>query len=188
VDKERILAAFDKFKTDKGTLLHEYHTMYSEIFNKMGTITKMLEVGVLDGRSLAAWCSLFPDTEIVGVDKKRRYVHDAAVSAKFFVGDSTKETISNIVGNGYDLIIDDGDHDVDSQWLTFTNLRDCWTKAYVIEDIYGKDLVDILTTKLYADGFTNVVIYSSKKKFGRTIIKGITKTFDFFSIVVYKDF
>lgn len=187
MEQSEILAAFDRNKTDKGSLLHEYHRMYASLFEKIGPITKMLEIGVLDGHSLAAWCELFPNAEIVGSDIKLRPVPEAAQRATFLVHDSTKVGVAELVGSGYDLIIDDGDHRPEAQWQTFMHLRDCWQHAYVIEDVVGREHADMLTRKLQDKGFKNFATFASKKTDAKIKMSGAVKEVGFFSIVVYKN-
>lgn len=187
MDKTDILAAFDRNKTDKGSSLHGYHQMYDSIFKNIGAPTKMLEIGVLRGESLAAWCELFPDAEIVGYDIKQRPVPEAAKRAKYIVGDSTKPGIAELVGTGYDFVIDDGDHRPEAQWDTFVNLQPCWEHAYVIEDVVGKQHTDMLMQKLQDNGFKNVVAFSSKKTDAKIQMSGVEREVGFYSIVVYKN-
>lgn len=186
MEEKQLLEAFDRNRTDKGSLLHGYHPMYSAIFKNVA-ITKMLEVGVLDGRSLAAWCEIFPDAEIVGVDIKHRPVPKAAERAKYFVGNSTKPDISQLVGSGYDMIIDDGDHRPEAQWDTFINLKDCWEHVYVIEDVVGTEHVAALVQRLQDAGFKNTTTFTSLKNNAQIKMSGVVRTVGFFSIVIYKN-
>lgn len=188
MDKLQITAAFEKHGTDKGPSRHGYQQMYSALFEKVGNVAKMLEVGVRRGRSLAAWLELFPGAEIVGVDIKHHHdIIPAAQGASMILANSTRVSIAEKVGTGYDIIIDDGDHRIDSQWQTFLNLQDCWTKSYVIEDVEGADNEKLLRKRLKSKGFTNIYTYSSKLQDAVKNTKKPEETFGFFAIVVYRE-
>lgn len=185
MDKRDIAAAFDKYGTDKG-FQHGYHQMYADVVNKIPAVTRILEVGVKRGRSIAAWFDLFPNADIVGGDiDLLDSILPEAKKATLIQGNSTKASFATAVGTGFDLIIDDGDHDVDVQWGTFLNLKQAWNHAYVIEDVMGKEAAKTLRRRLKSEGYRNFVIYSSKLQDATIKKDGAQVTFAFYAIVVY---
>lgn len=187
MDKQFIAACFNKHATDKGARLHAYEHMYSHVFERVGPVAKLLEVGVKRGQSLAAWCELFPYAEVVGVDIELRtdMVRDSD-KAKVIIADSMQEETKGLLGTDYTVIIDDGDHRPDAQWKTFLNLQDAWTTAYVIEDIIGTDNEKTLRRRLKSKGYKNIITYSSKLDKASMSINGVQIEFAFYAIVVYK--
>ena len=164
MERATIYNAFRKYGTDKG-VRHSYDLMYSKVFEQTGTPQRMLEVGIKRGRSLAAWAELFPESHIAGVDILHRDdVIDAAKSITRYTADSTQPGLTDIVGTNYDVIIDDGNHTADAQWATFLRLEGAWTKAYVIEDVYGVQGDAILRRRLKAKGYKNITTYASALK------------------------
>jgi hypothetical protein len=184
---ETIQQVFDKHKTDKG-FYHEYYQMYYDVFTVVPNPTKILEIGVKNGRSVASWCELFPKADVVGLDYLAQKLIPAASFANIIIGDSKSADISKQIGSGFDVIIEDGDHHVDHQWDTFQNFKRNFTKAYVIEDVYGVENVAILQKRLISRGFTNLKLYQSKKT-DAAMVKGYgtVPIFAFYAIVVYKD-
>lgn len=187
MDITTIQQVFDKHKTDKG-FYHEYYQVYHDVFAAIPNPTKILEIGVKNGRSLASWCELFPKADVVGLDTKTQELIPAASFARVVIGNSTSTDISKQLGSGFDVIIDDGDHHVDVQWETFQNFKRNFTGAYVIEDVFGVENVAILQKRLISRGFTNLKLYQSKKT-DAVMVKGFgtVPIFAFYSIVVYKD-
>lgn len=195
MDAKLIAKTFDMYGTDKG-FQHGYNQMYSDVFSKITPVNKLLEIGVKRGRSLAAWCDLFPRAEIVGADIEiREDILSAALSrARIVQGDSTSPTFGVTIGDDYDVIIDDGNHYVDNQWSTFLNLQNNWKKAYVIEDVLGIDSAKILEKRLKSRGFNNYNVYSSKNDKGVFAQSEKAKNegkepykFAFYAIAVYPD-
>jgi len=186
ITKQNIADVFHKHNTDKG-YEHGYYYMYSHVFEKIGIPDNLLEVGIFYGRSIAAWKDLFPSCNVVGLDTKQRDVTPLALLNTLLYHDSTDPTIKDVVGSGYDIIIDDGSHDMTDQWLTFLNLEHCWTKAYVIEDVEGKSLEKNLRHRLRKRGYKNIHTYDS-------ILKNVKLTkrdperapFDYCAMVIYK--
>ena len=185
MDKTTIKKAFDKYGTDKG-FQHEYFRMYGEIFNKIPAMTRLLEVGVKRGRSIAAWCELFPDAEIVGGDiNLLENIIPEAKKATLIRGDSRSPEFAAAVGDGYDVIIDDGNHDVDVQWGTFLNLKNAWNHAYVIEDVMGLENAKRQANRLNVEG-CNVMVYRSKLQDAFYPTYPQLGTFAFYSVVAYR--
>jgi hypothetical protein len=183
ITEEQVFKAFQHYGTDK-LYLHDYVPMYTYMFNRIPPITKILEVGILDGRSLAAWVELFPTAEIAGVDIKDRRVPKRAAHTKRYIGDSTDPSVANIVGTGYDVIIDDGSHDWKDQIKTFDNLESCWKHSYVVEDIYGIRRMNMIIDHLKQKGYNNLVEFKSKEEFVFHYDDG-EEPMSFYSLVVY---
>lgn len=139
---------------------HGYHRYYAEVFKD--TPESILEVGIQTGKSLAAWRLLFPKCNITGVDiTDKRFIPDMIEYAKaeIIISDSTKKEIKDQTGK-YDVIIDDGSHFYKDICRTFYQLKDSFTKCYVIEDaMYNQEFIVKFVKRL---GFTNVMVYDSR--------------------------
>jgi hypothetical protein len=134
IDHYTIREVFDKYGTDKGRD-HCYEHMYADIFSS-NKIDSLLEIGVREGKSIAAWRHLFPSMHITGVDIQppdRAVVPDAF---DFVLCDSTSPNLHHLIEDKYDLIIDDGSHYWIDQIDTFINLANKFNSCYVIEDVY----------------------------------------------------
>jgi hypothetical protein len=186
MDKETLGSIFNKHKTDKGPWRHGYHQCYYDLFKEF-TPTKMLEIGVLEGRSLAAWKEIFPQATIHGLDKFPTELVEGARDMTIFKGDSRdKAFIEATTLKDYDVIIDDGDHRVDSQWATFLNLKDSWSKYYIFEDVVNEDNEQILRRRLKSAGIKNITTYRSGFR-GNVQIWGKQVNSSFFAVVARKE-
>lgn len=120
------------------SLLFEPHRLeYRKILEVgIGTKEAMAHMPVyLPGASLFMWRDYFPNAEIWGVDVDPR----AQVSApriRSVLSDSRHPELPEQIGQDFDLIVDDGSHEVENQWQTFLTLfplvRD--GGLYIIED------------------------------------------------------
>lgn len=150
----QIFETFRKYRTDKGTT-HHYERMYNKLFEDIGTPTRLAEIGIARGYSLAAWKALLPDTEITGVDVNVDNVNSVAREKTTIIhANVLRESIVDKLPGTYDVIIDDGDHRVDAQWKAFLLLENKWTSAYVIEDITGRESADTLIKRFRSLGYT----------------------------------
>lgn len=181
-----IAEVFKKHDCDKG-FLHGYDIMYGTLFEKLGVPSSLLEVGFRRGKSAASWAELFPEATLKFVEiSMRNDVIDAAKNLDVLIANSTRPTLAEKLGNKtYDVIIDDGDHRPDSQWQTFINLADSWTKAYVIEDIISTENMELLRRRLISKGYKDIHSFTSKLKDGIVRIRGVDTPQTFYSIVVY---
>jgi len=115
-----------KHGTDKSNLSHSYNgvsylDIYEQHLNKIRyEATKIVEIGVLDGKSLLMWQEYFPNATIYGIDINpdcKKYETDRI---KIFIGDQNNEKfLTNIkkeIGE-YDMLIDDGSHITNHQLL-----------------------------------------------------------------------
>ena len=114
--------ATDKF--DLGYMKH----IYEPIFKKDGSrIKAILEIGVFEGDSLREWHSRFPQAIVHGVDLSTPNVTDLdpnLVTIYSGVDAYSTNSISRFLGirpQGYDLIIDDGPHTLESQLFFVRN-------------------------------------------------------------------
>ena len=188
----RIKDAFQASLTDKNGS-HDYDIVYEKIFTDPPK--SLLEVGVYKGHSLFAWATLFPYCELTGIDitDKRFDASVDASGAKIILYDSTDLGIRDLVST-YETIIDDGSHFYKDIISTFENLHDRFTKTYVIEDIMGKDCLDIITTKITELGYRYEVFESKTRRvrvntnwIWHNVKKGKEYTvIDLYMVVAYK--
>lgn len=133
-----------KYGTDKGSLKHNYMPFYEKHLPK--NPKKILEIGVLKGRSIAMWSEYFPDTEIHGLDLFSDHTEDEVRS--FLLDDCGCNNFVLHKGNqcdyilldklrneNFNVIIDDGSHNSRDQMITFFGLmhKNCY---YFIEDLH----------------------------------------------------
>jgi len=147
--------------SDKSTS-HNYHILYSYIFNIMGKDSKLniLEIGLgtnnpylvssmgVDGRpgaSLYAFSEYLPNANIYGADIDKEILFNTDKIKTTYVDQLEITSFTNILNNfgniKYDLIIDDGLHSIGANLNTLIfaleNIND--NGWIVIEDIHIKD-------------------------------------------------
>ena len=141
--------------SDKSTV-HDYHILYSFIFNKIGENSNIFEVGLgtnnphmvssmgSDGRpgaSLYSFKEYLPNSNIYGADIDKNILFQSDGIKTCFVDQleiTTFENLINVFGKiKYDLIIDDGLHSIGANFNTLLfaleNLNE--NGWIVIEDI-----------------------------------------------------
>jgi hypothetical protein len=145
---EQILNLYGSDKSTK----HYYHTIYEPYFEKIRyDKINILEVGILDGKSMLAWLEYFPNAEIYGIDiftrtrsadipaLKRKRTHWALCDSTLMIAQSTiKRKWPDVK---FDIILDDGLHTLKGQAKTFMNLIPLLKEngTYFIEDICAVD-------------------------------------------------
>jgi hypothetical protein len=161
-DAEKYLTVFNAMGTDKAKS-HDYHLYYKDVFTEK--TKSLLEIGIKQGKSLAAWRALFPGIELYGLDNNpksqdKEYINYAKAN-RIVNGDST---VQSVTGNfpSVDVIIDDGSHFYKDQIKTFNVFHGKFKKVYVIEDVLYK--CDEIVEAIKAKGYTNVTVYPSKTK------------------------
>jgi len=109
----------DFYKTDKGTLFHNYTSIYESLFEPLRQLPlKILEIGIDRGYSLCMWREYFPNATIYGYDinkikqrKARRWGSERLI---LYQGDQSKREDWNgfiqTHGADFDIIVDDGSH------------------------------------------------------------------------------
>jgi len=103
---------------------------------------RMLEIGVDDGGSLAAWKLYFPHAErIVGVDIDERCKKFTTDNVVVYIGDQSDASFLKELSQKegpFDLIVDDGGHTMNQQQTSFEVLFPLLKEdgIYVIEDLH----------------------------------------------------
>lgn len=159
VNADDIFKAFVKFKCDKGTN-HGYEETYGKVFSKIEPNT-LLEVGIKQGRSIAAWDHLFPDCLITGIDiVKNKYIPNMPEDWEEIIVDSTSpEVLEKLGDRKFDVIIDDGSHFYKDIMKTWDLLHDRFKYAYIIEDSYYK--TDEIIENIKQKGYTKIYRFKS---------------------------
>ncbi len=176
-----------KHGTDKGPSGHNYTAIYETIFESIrDKPLKILEIGVLDGASLRMWCDYFPNAEIHGLDINPDCKAFADSRITIHTGAQDDKDLLDSIGVDFDIVIDDGSHQVADQIATFKHLWANTKLIYVVEDIYTsylamygggyrrsgtaveffKDLVDDLHAKTYETSHKSKTIHVSSLQVG----------------------
>lgn len=172
---KRIKLAFTRFRCDK-MHTHDYHLLYENILND--DIESILEIGVKQGRSLGAWRSILPKTTLYGVDITDEEFNDKFIpsDAKTFVLDSTAaKSLEKIGVDSFDIIIDDGNHFIENQIMTFENFHKAFKKHYVIEDVYGENLNYLIGYIKSVETFKKIEIFVSKQALSMNAYQNFSK-------------
>jgi len=144
----------DETYTDKGTR-HTYIEFYSDNLKDLNSV-KLLEIGVRAGGSIWLWKHYFPSYELWGIDiaagyyNNRPFVPELDADPNIHIlwnSSSYDPDVYDKIPNDFDVIIEDGDHSINSQVATFVcawnNLKSGGT--YIMEDIGSVDIANKLT-------------------------------------------
>lgn len=114
-----------------------YDKWFGEIKEK---VTDVCEIGVLDGASLKCYYDYFPSARILGLDinDKSHYRNDRVSTG--ILDQSNEQELINFADKHigkFDILIDDGSHDIEHQQLTFGKLFKTIKPGglYIIEDM-----------------------------------------------------
>ena len=129
-----LLECFDRHGCDRGSMRHRYDRVYEGLQPK-----RILEIGVFIGAGVAAWLD-YCEAEIVCVDLFTRCDPGTVLEHPRVTWHKADSRTVNLSGT-FDLIIDDGAHDPDSQRLTFENLFPFCSGVYFIEDVWALDIM-----------------------------------------------
>lgn len=138
-------------KSDKGDV-HSYIEVYEEILKPYRLKTgRVLEIGLFNGASLRLWEQYFINSKVYGIDCSET-PHDGLADLRpmiaegthnIFIGDATKEADIDrcFVGIKWDIVFDDGNHNINSQLQTFEIFKNRMNKGgmIIIEDIENID-------------------------------------------------
>lgn len=101
----------------------------------------ILEIGVMDGRSVRMWRDYFENSKIVGIDIRQNCLNYQEERIFIEIGDQQDPVFLNKVNNEhgpFDIIIDDGSHRWMDIIVSFKNLFPCLKSGgfYVVEDLH----------------------------------------------------
>jgi len=136
------------YEVEKAIPFLNYPPLYDEIFTPIRQKSlRILEIGVQRGKSLKMWYDYFPNAIIFGYDiarwsKMTRLNRDRVFA---FSGDQSKREDLNkfiqMYGGDFDIIIDDGSHYSEHQFVTlgclFYYLKS--NGMYFVEDLQAPD-------------------------------------------------
>lgn len=142
--------------SDKGTV-HSYIDFYGEHFQPVRQYCRMLEIGLMTGASMKMWSEYFYLYDLAGIDLRDGWndsrpwqadiESDPNIELHFGI-DSTRQQVE--FDKPFHIILDDGAHDWQSQFLTFRNY---WPQLapggiYYIEDVETADSMSKLRTAI----------------------------------------
>ena len=131
-----------KYETDKASSGHDYTRAYSILFNSFREKPiKLLEIGIGRASSIRLWEHYFKNAELHFID----LVLDPSLPqgrSRYYQADQSKpeelERVMKTIGGQFDVIIDDGSHQMKDQILSFQTLFP-YVKSqglYIIEDLH----------------------------------------------------
>ena len=136
-----------EYDTDKSSRCHQYLDFYDEAFKELRhKEIKILEIGILHGKSIRMLREYFTKAEIHAVDIVEGYV-DAINNANLpnLTANILNQGDRNMLGiyfdkhGPFDIIIDDGSHIISHQKLTFDVSMEKGLSEngiYVLEDLH----------------------------------------------------
>jgi hypothetical protein len=141
---------------------HHYAGWYEKFLSvHRNSATNICEIGVQDGSSLSAWHDYFLNANIIGLDVKNKSRYNNDRINNYILDQSSSKELDLFVKRcnrdnlTFDLIVDDGSHDVEHQQLTFGKLFRLLKPngIYIIEDMCtsyfkeGENLYGYIQTK-----------------------------------------
>jgi hypothetical protein len=130
-----------RFGTDKSSSLHDYLAIYERYLAALrDRPIRLLEIGILNGASLAVWEAYFPQGAIIGadIDKSTRRFARARVDIEI-LDQSNIESLVRLGRNHgpFDVIIEDGSHFWEHQITTLKTLFPFVKTGgiYIVEDL-----------------------------------------------------
>jgi SAM-dependent methyltransferase len=169
----------NKYSSDKGTrpndqpnLANGYGDLYERYFRDYKEIAlNICDIGIDQGRSLLANREYFINATIHGVDISDKSIYETERIKTYMLDQGNEKELENFFSSmrsndiDFDIIIDDGSHDVSHQQMTFGKLFDLLKPGgiYIIEDMctsFFKEGVN-----LYGYSQTNEKIDNNTVKF-----------------------
>ncbi len=136
-----------KYGTDKSSYWHNYISVYESYFSPLkDKKIKFLEIGFAHGQSAHMWEEYFSKAELHFLEFNDLFIQCFAKNfsdrSNFHLGDQSNENdLNNFInkaGGSFDIIIDDGGHQMNQQITSFKVLFPHLKSGgiYVIEDLH----------------------------------------------------
>jgi len=146
-----------KYPTDKDFTHNYYESVYEEFFYPIKDNVKLVceigiggflkEAGWEPGNSLRVWRDYFKNAQILGLDIVRHQLRDLERITIDWLDQSKKELVSDYAAKlrEYDIIIDDGSHNIHDQQITFASFMKSLKSGglFIIEDLHSSIEVKI---------------------------------------------
>lgn len=137
-----------KYNIDKriGGNNHGYTETYFNFLNEnRDKIKKVMEIGIFRGGSLRMWRDFFPLADIYGLDNHPELLFETDRIKSVFAEQNDEETLKKAIeeiGNEFDLIVDDGSHEIEDQLLSFKTFFPIIKVGgiYAIEDVFVENM------------------------------------------------
>lgn len=149
-----------KYDTDKrpGSGKHNYTPFYHYLLHDK-KVSKVLEIGADQGKSLRMWQEFFPSAQIWGIDKDPdKLVTEDRIKTLLCDQSSEEQLLETlkILGSDFDFICDDGSHNPDDQVLSAKILAPALKSGgyYIIEDVYERTEVLCSITDIFKNGYS----------------------------------
>ncbi len=140
--RSRLVSTGDKYDS-RPSQGHGYTIYYEHYLSKLrDQPIRLLEIGVLDGKSLATWAEYFPHASLYGLDIDPDCKRFANERTQILTGSQSDQDflaeICRQVPEGFDIIIDDGSHYVKHVIASFAGLFGSLKPGglYIIEDLH----------------------------------------------------
>ena len=155
-----------KYGTDKCSSKHNYVKWYDRYFSSIrNNNLNLLEIGIQKGFSLLMWKEYFKNSNIFGVDKKKRRGYDKRLKGiKYFIGNGAdcyflSSVVAKVKG-GFDIIIDDASHNPTHQISSFRCLFSQLNNGgiYVIEDLQTSYFNEYISTGISAVNYLKDIV------------------------------
>jgi len=129
------------FEAHKGRQIDKwesYFDIYQKHFAKyVGTSVRLLEIGIDHGGSLQMWKEYFgPKAKIIGVDINPACAEYREPQIEVVIRDQCDPSIAQL--GPFDIVLDDGSHELSHQQKSYDNLWPRCLGVYLIEDINGQ--------------------------------------------------
>lgn len=156
-----------KYPTDKDFEHNYYNLVYEKYFNPLKDSAKKIceigiggfskELGWEPGNSLKVWRDYFKNAEILGLDIVKHDLTDNERITLDYIDQSNLEMVKEYSSkiNEYDIILDDGSHNVYDQTITLVYFLKSLKSGgiYVLEDLHSSiEVNDPHKTKIWGWG------------------------------------
>ncbi len=137
-----LLSNLAEGETDKSMSHHGFTEVYEYFFSPLReSVTRIFEIGVLNGGSLHVWQDYFARATVYGIDIKDTSHLDSERIKTFIADQENREQLQSFIddsGGNFDIIVDDGGHTMKQQQVSFGFLFEHVNPGgyYIIEDVH----------------------------------------------------